>query len=91
MYICALLFGNFLEQDYVGFGDWIVANQGYRDGYNFVIPKQSGPQWLCEMTAMATTTSCHETINSRMNVRGQMTPKWYLKVPGHRGHIKGSL
>jgi hypothetical protein len=25
------------------------------------------------------------------DVRGQMTPKWYLKVPGHRGHIKGSL
>jgi hypothetical protein len=25
-------------------GEWIVADQGYRDGYQFVIPKQSGPQ-----------------------------------------------
>jgi hypothetical protein len=24
-------------------------------------------------------------------VQGRMTPKWYLKVPGHQGHIKGSL
>jgi hypothetical protein len=47
-------------------GEWIVADRGYRDGYNFVIPKESGPQWLREMTAMAT--SRHETINSRMKV-----------------------
>jgi hypothetical protein len=47
-------------------GEWIVADLGYRDGYNFVIPKQSGPQWLQEMITMAT--SRHETINSRMKV-----------------------
>jgi hypothetical protein len=47
-------------------GEWIVADQGYRDGYQFVIPKQSGPQWLRELTSLAT--SRHETINSRMKV-----------------------
>jgi hypothetical protein len=44
----------------------VVGNQGCCDQYNFVIPKQSGPQWLCEMTALAT--ARHETINSWMKV-----------------------
>jgi hypothetical protein len=44
-------------------GEWLLA---CRDGYNFVIPKHSGPQWLCEMTALATVQ--HQTINSQMKV-----------------------
>jgi hypothetical protein len=47
-------------------GERIVGDQGYRDGYQFVIPKQSGPQWLRDMTALAT--ARHETINSWMKV-----------------------
>jgi hypothetical protein len=47
-------------------GEWIVGDLGYHNGYQFVIPKQSGPRWLHEMTSMAT--ARHETINSRMKV-----------------------
>jgi hypothetical protein len=47
-------------------GEWIVGDLGYHNGSQFVIPKQSGPCWLHEMTSMAT--ACHKTINSRMKV-----------------------
>jgi hypothetical protein len=42
-------------------GEWIVGDGGYRDGFQFVIPKRAGAQWLQEMTSMAT--ARHETIN----------------------------
>ena len=45
-------------------GEWIVGNRGYRDSFNFVIPKGVGPAWLQEMMGMAT--ARHETINSRL-------------------------
>jgi hypothetical protein len=47
-------------------GECIVADPGCHDGYQFVIPKQSGPQWLCELTELAT--AQHKTINSRTKV-----------------------
>ena len=43
--------------------EWIMADKGYRDGFQFVISKESGPEWYQEMTAKVT--ARHETINSR--------------------------
>jgi hypothetical protein len=43
-------------------GEWIVGDQGYCDGYQFVIPKQSGPQWLRDMTALATVRHKQSTV-----------------------------
>ena len=50
----------------LGPDEWIVGDGGYRDGFQYVIPKRAGPQWLREMTALAT--ARHETINSRLKV-----------------------
>jgi hypothetical protein len=47
-------------------GEQIVGDMGYCDGYQFVIPKHTGPQWLQEMMSIATVR--HETINSWMKV-----------------------
>lgn len=47
-------------------GEYIVGDGGYRDGFQFVITKRAGPQWLQDMTALAT--ARHETINSRMKI-----------------------
>jgi hypothetical protein len=43
-----------------------VGDLGDHNGYQVVIPKQSGPCWLREMTSMAT--AHHKTINSSMKV-----------------------
>jgi hypothetical protein len=57
-------------------GEWIVGDMGYRDGYQFVIVKWTGPQWLQEMTSIAT--ARHETINSQMKVWAILqTPYWH--------------
>jgi hypothetical protein len=47
-------------------GEWIIGDMGYLYGYQFVIPKRTGPQWLQEMTSIAT--ARHETIDSQMKV-----------------------
>ena len=58
-------------------GEWVVADAGYRDGFQFVIPKQTGPSWLQMMTAAGT--ARHETVNGRIKVFG------CLKVPFRHG------
>ena len=50
----------------LGPDEWIVGDGGYRDGFQYVIPKRAGPQWLRKMTALAT--ARHEIINSRLKV-----------------------
>jgi hypothetical protein len=42
---------------------WVVADKGYRDGFQFVIPKGYGPYWFQDMTAKVT--ARHETVNNR--------------------------
>lgn len=62
----------------LGLGEWIVADGGYRDGYQFVIPKHAGPSWLQDMTALAC--SRHETINSRFK-------KWKILSTHYRHEL----
>jgi hypothetical protein len=42
--------------------EWIVADQGYTEGLNFVIYKGVGPEWY--QTMVATALARHEAINS---------------------------
>jgi hypothetical protein len=49
-------------------GEWIVADGGYNDGFQFVIPKRCGPLELQLMTARAG--ARHETVNARIKIFG---------------------
>ena len=72
-------FGGLMQK--LAVGEWVVADKGYRDNMQFVLPKGWGPDWFQQMTSDAT--ARHENINGRMKRFRILSEKYRNKLELH--------